>query len=176
MHAKLPAHPPVRLASSAGAVLHQEGKCEARTLLADGIAIALEHPVHRDHGLPTPGHTQVDRAHRFFATAAAGACNSGHRDSKIHTAKTQGTACHLLGYLRAHGTMNFQGLRSDLEQVDLGGVAVGDVAALKPVRAAGQRGHPLGKQPAGAGFCGGQAQSVFCHLLCERLQQGSDIG
>ena len=91
-----------------------------------------------------------------MATATARACHAGDGDRQLDGGVAQRAFGHRAHHGLTHRAVARDQLGGDAQQLRLGGVAVGDEAAFKPIAAARQVGAGAGNQPAGAAFGGDQ--------------------
>eukprot|EP01136_Pigoraptor_vietnamica_P028583 Opistho-1_new@7578 len=135
--------------SGGGQALQQAGQRVAHRGLAHGGAVAVETLVFAEHAIRR-GPAEPDRAHGFVGAAAGGAGHAGHGHGELHGGVRQRAGGHGARHRLAHRAVRFDQRRGHTEQLVLGGVGVGDEAALEPVAGARDLGAGAGDQAAGA--------------------------
>src|SRR3984885_15051807 len=96
-------------------------------------------------------------ADRLAGDRAVRPRDAGYGDGKIGTGETQGARRHFARGGLAHRAVLLERAAADSKVTHLGGVRIGDVAALKPLRAAGNVSKRFGQPPARTGLGGDEA-------------------
>ncbi len=104
------------------------------------------------------------RSHGFGGCTACGAGYAGDRHTDMCMAASQGSQGHVLCSLWRYGTILFQHGLSDTEHFLLGDIAVGDEAAVVPLRTACDCGDRLTQPATGAGFSSDQQPLALIKL------------
>src|SRR5438045_1168336 len=130
-----------------GSALRQEfqhaGERVLDRLPAHRLAVAREVTRFGARGAPGGGPGEAHGPHRLFGAAARGARNAGHGERDAGMAMGERAERHLLGDRLAHGAVARKRLAFHAEHLLLGGIGIGDEAALEPGRRAGLRGELL---------------------------------